>query len=842
VRALEAVPNNLPIQATTFIGREQQLEALCARLLRDDVRLLTLTGPGGTGKTRLALQAAADLLDRFPDGAFFVPLGSVTDPDLVAPAIAQTLEVRETPGRPILASIQDLVRPRKLLLVLDNFEQVAAAAPVAAELAAAAPDLKLLITSRAVLRLYGEHEYPVPPLALPDRRAAPSAAYLAQFEAVQLFENRAQAARPDFVVDDGNAAAVGEVCQRLDGLPLAIELAAARVRTLTPDALLRRLERRLPLLTGGARDLPARQQTLRNTIAWSHDLLSEGEQVLFRRLAVFHGCTLETAETVCAGETPRPGGASVALPPLELDLLDGVESLVEKSLLRREGTPDRQPWYVMLETVREYALERLDESGEAGAVHRRQVLAALRLAETAEREVYGPEQAIWFARLEQEHDNLRAALRWCEAQGYPDPAYRLASALWWFWLAHGHVGEGRERLAALLARFPARAAAPARAALRAQALYGAGVMASIQGDHEAACALHLEGVALRRTSDDRAALVRALQGLGVSTNLRGDHSTARRHLEEALALADDLGEPRLYAAVLHDLGNVLYDLGELGLAAESIAESVSLLRQATSDPRQLASAILSQAVAAQDRGAYDEAGALATESLALYQQAGDRRSEALALAHLGGIALAAGDHPGAREYLSASIAIQQELGDAGGTAFVLERFAALAAAEGRPVGAVRLAATAGALRELAGTPLSASGQARLDSALEPTRRALGDVAVAAADRAGRALTLEQAVAEALSSPGPTPAAEARNGRSDRADSSVLTPREREVAALIARGYTNRQIAEELVITEGTAASHVVHILNRLGARSRAQVAVWATEQGLARARSDDPAG
>jgi DNA-binding CsgD family transcriptional regulator/tetratricopeptide (TPR) repeat protein len=357
-------------------------------------------------------------------------------------------------------------------------------------------------------------------------------------------------------------------------------------------------------------------------------------------------------------------------------------------------------------------------------------------------------------------------------------------------------------------------------------------MASIQGDHEVGCALHAEGVALRRVLGDRAALIRALQGLGVSNSLRGDHASGRRYLDEGLAIARDLGEARLYAAVLHDMGNVLSDLGEVSGARACIEEAVSLLRQEGDDPRQLGSAILSLAVFAQDRGAYGEARALATETLSLYRQAGDQRSEALALAHLGSIALAAGDHAGARATLSASIAIQRELGDAGGTAFVLERFAGLAAAQGRQAGAVRLAAAAEALREAAGTPLSAGGQARLDRALTAARRALGEAALATAWRAGRALELDQAVAEALAITASDLAATGCIDRQAGAVATVLTSREREVAAMIARGSTNRQIAQELVITEGTVASHVVHILNKLGMSSRAQVAVWATEHGL----------
>ncbi|HET8643874.1 MAG TPA: tetratricopeptide repeat protein, partial [Vicinamibacteria bacterium] len=433
------------------------------------------------------------------------------------------------------------------------------------------------------------------------------------------------------------------------------------------------MERSLPLLTGGARDLPARQQTLRNTIAWSYDLLEPGEQTLFRRLAVFLGCTLEAAEAVCSGEPPRPGTTSVALPLLELDVLDGLESLVEKSLLRQRETADGQAWYVMLATVREFALERLEESDEAGAVRRRHILHAMQLAETADVQMHGPQQATWFARLEQEHGNLRAALRWSEAGGYAEPAFRLAVALWWFWSAHGHVAEGRERLTSLLARFPvpepAGSRAALRATLRAKGLYAAGVLAATQNDYAVSRALHAEGLALRRALDDPVGVVHSLVSLGWNATHQGDHAAARRYLEESVAIARELGDRRLYASVLHDLGNFAYEMGDLPRARAALEESVSLLRDA-GDPWQLGSAILAQAVMAHEQGAFDEAEALASEALSLYQRAGERRSVALALAHLGGIALSRGDQSTSHDRLSQSIVIQQELGDMAGIAFV----------------------------------------------------------------------------------------------------------------------------------------------------------------------------
>jgi predicted ATPase/DNA-binding CsgD family transcriptional regulator len=827
-----AVPNSFPLQATAFIGREPQLRAVCAQLLRPDVRLLTLTGPGGTGKTRLALQAATDLLESFPDGVFFIPLAPVTDPDLVPSAMARGLDLRASTGRSVMVTLRDFLRPKELLLLLDNFEQVAAAASVVTELIGAAPGLKVMVTSRAVLHLYGEHEFPVPSMALPDRRAAPTAAYLASFEATHLFMDRARAARPDLAVDDESAAAVAEICHRLDGLPLAIELAAARIRVLPPRAMLQRMERTLPLLIGGAHDLPTRQQTLWNTIAWSYNLLEPSEQILFRRLAVFRGCTLEAAEAVCVGEPAQPGARSVALVPLEQDILSGLQSLVEKSLLRREELPDGQPRYEMLETVREFALERLDEDAEASAVRRRQVLNALDFAERADIALHGPQQAAWFARLEQEHDNLRAALGWSERQGYAEPAFRLAGALWWFWSTHGHVSEGRERLSSLLLRFPLRSATEARAAQRAEALYAAGVLAATQNDQAASRALHEEGLALRRMLGDWAGLVTALQGIGTACSLQGDYAAARRYLEESVAIARKLGNPPRLAAALHDLGNAVYEEADVQLARTYVEESVDLLRQAD-EPWQLGSAIICLAIFAQDEGLVDEAHARASEALALYGQAGDRRSVALALAHLGGIALAHGDETVARQRLGESIAIQQELGDAAGITFVLERFAGLAAAQGNQAAALRLAGAAAALREEAGVPLWPSGRVRLDRTLEPARRALGEAAAAAAWQAGSALARPEAIAEALTITDLALASGAGANQSVGAARTVLTSREQQVAALIARGYTNRQIAAELVITEGTAASHVVHILNKLGYDSRSQVAAWVVEQRLA---------
>ena len=840
LRTLTAIPNNLPLQVTSFVGREQQVEAVRAALMHRDTRLLTLTGPGGTGKTRLALQVAAELLDSFPDGLYFVPLASVTDPELVPSATAQVLDVREVPGRPLVGSLRDFLRSRQTLLILDNFEQVIAAAPFVAELVGAAPGLRVVVTSRAVLRLYGEREYPVPPLALPDRRTAPTAQHLVQFEAVRLFAERARAARPDFAITDETAPAVAEICHRLDGLPLAVELAAARVRSLPPRTMLQRMERRLPLLTGGGRDLPARQRTLRDAIAWSYDLLEPEEQALFRRLAVFRGCTLEAAEHVCAGEPPRPGATTTAVVPLEIDVLDGLASLVEKSLVRQEETADGEPRFRMLETVREFALERLAESDEAGAVHRRHAQAALQLAETSEPLLVGPEQSAWFATLEREHDNLRSALSWSQNQGYATLALRFAVALWWFWSAHGHVKEGRERVTSLLKRFPLRAdpaTNPGRVDLHAKVLWIAGMLASMQGDHPAARAHQEESLALRRTLGDPWAIFNSLEGLGTITCFQGDYAASERYLHESLEIAAELDDPPSKAMALHALGNLKNELGELDAARAYYQESLAVLPPDSPlhGPR------LSDAAVALDQGRYDEAEEQARFALEQFQRQGDRHVEALALATLGAVALARGDHVLAHARLTESITIQQDHGNVPGVAQVLERFVGLASAQGRMEGAARIAGAAEALRQRGGGPLSPAARARFDRLVAPVRTSLGEEAYAEAWQLGHALDLEEAVSEALAITEPVSPASADDTPPAvialDVSVSVLSRREIEVAALIGQGMTNRQIAEALVIAEGTVANHVVHILSKLVFSSRAQVAVWAADHGLLPGRS-----
>src|SRR6266704_3022030 len=477
--------HNLPAQLTPFLGREQEVTAACALLRRPDVRLLTLTGTGGVGKTRLALQVATDLLDEFADGVSFLSLAPISNPDLVIPAITQALGIKESGARPLLDHLKAFLVDKHLLLVLDNFEQVLPAAPQLTDLLAFCPALKLLVTSRATLHVQGEHEFPVPPLALPDLTQLPGPEVLAHSHAVALFLQRAQAVKPAFQVTSANARPIAEICVRLDGLPLAIELAAARSKLLSPQALLARLQHRLQVLTSGPQDAPTRQQTLRNTIAWSYDLLSAQEQRLFRWLSVcVGGCSLEAVEALCT-----------ALDERTERVLDGVASLLDKNLLQQaEGEETR---LMMLETIREYGREALTVRGEVEATRQAHAVYYLALAEAAEQEWEGPREAVSFARLEQEHDNLRAAMSWLLERGEAEMALRLCAALWWFWGWSDYIYEGWSFLERAL-EGSEEVAVP----LRAKALWAAGNLSGYLGHFERGEALCQESLALFRAIGD----------------------------------------------------------------------------------------------------------------------------------------------------------------------------------------------------------------------------------------------------------------------------------------------------------------------------------------------------
>jgi len=748
LRSLDRYTHNLPAQPTPLIGRESAVLDIADLLRRDNVRLLTLTGPGGTGKTRLALQAAADLLDEFRDGVWFVALAPIRDHTLVLAAIAQALGVAEAPGQSLEESLKAYLRSRQALLVLDNFEQVLAAGPQIAALLAAAPALKALVTSREMLHLYGEHEYEVPPLSLPDLHHLPPIERLTQYEAVRLFIERAQAVRSDFAVTGENAPAIAEICVRLDGLPLTIELAAARSKLFPPRALLARLDKRLALLTGGPRDLPARQQTLRNAISWSYDLLDPAEQAIFARLGVFvGGCTLEAAEAVLADDRAGYQGDLTAYIPASA-VLDGLASLVDKSLLKEVESVGDAARFVMLETIQEYALERLEESEETAALRQRHAEYYVVLAEVAAPELIGAAPQVWLRRLVAEHPNLRAVLEWSvSSQSHVDLGLRLAATLQWFWITRSHFSEGYvwfERLLALGQQLGSAAA------VRAKALRAAGVMAEFWNDYAQAIPLLEESVGLAREAGDRRGTAEALLFLGRIARDRGEYMRAEALLAESLASHQAEADGWMSAFALVTLGDVALEQGDLPRAAERFEAALVLSQDAGYGLWQgWALAELGNLACFQEE--YARAQVLLVESRALFQNLGAPAAVAEVVLYMGRVARAEGDEVRAARLFAESLALLCEFraGNKRDNAYCLEGLAGITAAQGQLARAARLFGTAEALRESAGIVLPPVHRGAYDRDVVQLRAKMDEASFAAAWAEGRALTLEQAITEAL---------------------------------------------------------------------------------------------
>jgi predicted ATPase len=736
-KQVEARPTNLPVQRTGFVGREKEIVAAKELLLREDVRLVTVTGPGGIGKSRLAVLVGNDLVEHFPGGTYFAPLSSLSDPGLIPSVILQAMGIREAGGQSPLQILNENLKDPSgapILLLLDNFEHLIQAAPMVAGLLAMGPNLKIMVTSRAALHVYGEHEFPVPPLAMPDAHAMASVEVLSQFPAVALFVQRAVAAKPDFALNRENAPAVAEICARLDGLPLAIELAAARVKVLSPSSLLSRLANRLQLLTGGARDLPQRQQTLRAAMDWSYDLLSAAEQKLFRRLSVFvGGCNLEGVEAVCDTKSD-----------LDLDLLDGMASMVDKSLVQQVEQAQGESRFTMLETIREYALEKLETSGEKAPTRRAHAAYCLVLAEEQAAEQSGAEGTEWLERFGLDIANFRAGLEWLTETGDAEWGLRLGTALFRFWEMREYLAEGRGRLGKVLKL--AGAAAPTKA--RARALFAAGVLAAEQGDYLPADVLIRESLDIARQLGDQQGAAVSLNALAVQARDLGDLPVARSLLEESLALWRESGDQKAVARSLSNLANIVKLQGDNARASSLYAECLSIF-QGLGDRTGVAWSMNYQGDVARDQGDSAAARTLYEQGLAIFRELGDRWGIAGTLADLGNLAREERNYSAAHSLFGESLKIFQELDHKRGIARLLECFACSAAAQPEAERSLRLAGVAAALRQDIGAPLTPAEQAKLEASLQPARRALTDTVGVTAWLEGWALPVDKAIEEVL---------------------------------------------------------------------------------------------
>ncbi|TMD64917.1 MAG: tetratricopeptide repeat protein [Chloroflexi bacterium] len=768
----------------------------------------------------MALQVAAELSDGFPDGVFFVDLAPISDPALVVPTIAQTLGVKEVADHPLLDLVSAFLREKQVLLLLDNFEQVVDAAEQVSALLTACPQLKVLVTSREVLHVRGEQEFAVPTLSLPDPKRLPDLLALSRNEAVALFIQRSQAASPKFQLTTVNATAITEICMRLDGLPLAIELAASRIKLLPPQALLARLDQRLAVLTSGARDMPERHQTLHNTIEWSYHLLDGHEQRLFRRLSVFvGGCTLGAAEAVCT--TLGEGDATRSV-------FDGVASLIDKSFLRQSEPEGQEPRLLMLETIREYGWERLNESGELEETRHAHAAYYLHLAEHIDPHLRSLQQGVWLARLRAEHDNLRAALRWSIDHGEKEMALRLGGALWYFWELCGPWSEGRAFLEQALA-----ASEGVAEAVRAKALGGAGVVMGNLGDFEQAMALGQQSLALFRKLGERPGTALSLYGLGTMAWLRGNLEMARSRLVEALTLFRGLDDPWGITSVLISLASVALERGEYARTRALLEESLALARE-QADKRGIANALLTWAwLLFWSEREFEQARVMLEESVALFREVGDRELEPLGELLLGFVAFLQGEYSRARALLEESLALFRKMGNQSMITHCLASVAIVAVAQGQLSWGVRLLGAVETVREARGVPRPPVMQGFYEQSLASARAGLGEEAFAAVWAQGRAMTPEQALVARDPVPTTKPPAPARAPTAPRpVYPDGLTEREVEVLRLVAQGMTDAQVAEQLVLSPHTIQGQLRSIYQKIHVKSRRAAMQYAIEHQL----------
>lgn len=726
----------LPASLTSFVGREREVARVRSLVWRADVRLLTLTGPPGIGKTRLALTVASSLGGEFEDGVWFVPLAPLNDPALVPTTIAKTLGLKETPDQPVEVALRAHLRDKQLLLILDNFEQVVEAARSVSALLADAPRLKVLVTSRAVLRVYGEHEFAVPPLSLPDLEEGASPETIAGYASVALFVQRAQAALSDFELTPDSSRAVAEICVRLEGLPLAIELAAARIKTFSPQSMLERLGRRLSLLVGGPLDRTPRQRTLRGAIEWSYSLLDESEKRLFRRLSVFvGGCAPDAVETVCG---------PLAVP--HDDTIQALESMRDKSLLN-DTLAGGEPRFGMLETIREYGQAQLRESGEAAAIQRQHAHYYQALAERSEPLLRGPQQGAWLQRLEREHDNLRAALTWTLDHGDIVTALRLCAALWRFWWMRGFSKQGHDWIERALAVARGRdEEIPGQ--VMAAAIHASATLGHELGRFAEAETLYNESIQIQREVGDRRGLAVSLCNYGSLNWQRGQYGAAQALFEESFALHKELGDKWGMSVALTNLG-VVASARQDYPTARALQEQNLDIKKEVGDETGVATTLNNLGVLAHNVGNLEEARQWFSESLEIRRRVADRPHTAVSLLNLGAVACDLEDYDTARDLLRESLQMRQDMGDVSGTAYALEEIACLAVEVGRTVEGVRLFGAVRTLRERLGAPGSPSDRVRYNKKMAKARERLREEDFAGAWQQGQNMSTETAVAYAV---------------------------------------------------------------------------------------------